>query len=346
MSIIDKIFGGQDESDLSMDASMEQKIDEQQEQIQKLQQQLQNKEQQSDARTAQLEERLQERENQLKELQQQLQDQQSRMQQMQEEQNQAATSTPPPDSEILDGKPVVSADGVKNFGKFKGWISEGSKVGIKCDHPKRDKKFEKVGWASSISELVMDANTLVDKDVVIVKLNARGEKVNYVNMHRHKEVVQEKEKLEDQKQRLSRENDELIKQNRKLERVNQKIMTTMSMDRLESNPPNGVDEMQLAEMSEREKQMKQRTDSLVRQNMHNRNRTDEIIDQYEETLDDHVSRPDASDMEQSVQDVGKILQGIFRQLDMSFDELDPETKRDLMEEMTGQDGQGSIQIEE
>lgn len=326
-----------------LDEEVEQKIEQQSQQIQQLREELQKKEQQEDARTARLEERLQEKEREQKKLQDRLQQTQEQMQSVQEDHSDATASTPPPDSKQLEGKPVVSADGNKNFGKFKGWINEGNKIGIKADHPKRDNKVEKVGWAENIRELVMDANSLTDKEVIIVKLDGRGQKVNYVGMHRHREMVQKKERLEDQKQRLSMENDELIKQNRKLERLNQKLITSMSMDRMESAPDDGTNDLVLSKMANEREMNKQRMDNLAEQNHHRRGRTEEVINQYEEAMDEGTGNITRGETEMAIEETGATMSQLMQMFGGALTELDEETKEDFLRAL-GNGGGGAISI--
>ena len=347
--MIDKIkslFGGSGDGmedelyDAPLDEEVEQKIEQQEQEIQQLRQEIQKKEQQEDARTARLEERVQEKKREQKKLQSQLQEMQEQMQQVQQDQTGATAATPPPDSKQLMGKPVVSADGNKNFGKFKGWINEGDKIGIKADHPKRDNKIEKVGWADNIRELVMDANSLKDKEIIIVKLNSRGEKVNYVNIHRHQEVVQKKERLEDQKQRLSGENDELIKQNRKLERLNQKLITSMSMDRMESAPDDGSQDLVVSKMANEREMNKQRMDNLAEQNHARRGRVEDVIEEYEQAMDNGLNRLQEPEAKQALEQTDDTVRQVMRLLGGAFDEMDDETREDFMDAMSKNGGAG------
>lgn len=350
MGLIDKIFGNDgnvNEEELAqapLEQEAEQLIQQQEERIQELQQEVEKREKQESARTAKIEEQLQEQKQQNKELQQQLQSQQDQLQTVQESESSSATSRPPPDTDLLKDKPVVSSDGVKNFGKFKGWINEGGKIGIKCDHPKRDNKIEKVGWADNIRELVMDPNTLTEKDVIIVKLDGRGEKVDYVNTHKHKEVVQRKEKLEDKSQRLSMENDELIKQNRKLEQLNNKLITTRSMDRMESSPGNGHKDMVISKMANEQELQKQRMDNLAKQNTERRGRTDDVIQEYESAMDERFGNIGKSEIEESINDIGGVLGDFLGEMNYALEQLDPETREDVMNQLMGGGDGGSIEI--
>ena len=329
-----------------LDESVEQKIETQEEQIQKLRQELQSKKQQESARTAMLEERLQEKEHEQKELREQLQQQQKQLSNVKNTQSSATTSTPPPDSKQMQDLPVISADGNKNFGKFKGWINEGDKIGIKCNHPKRGNKIEKVGWADNINDLVMDANQLAEKDVIIVKLNGRGQKVDYVNIHRYRETIQKKESLEDQKQRISMENDELIKQNRKLERLNQKLITQMSIDQMDSVSDNGNNDLLISRMANEREINKQRMDNLAVQNTHKRGRTEEIIEEYEGAMEGKIGELTKSESDMAIETTGDTFRNLLRQLGLSLDELDPETKEDLMSAIGEGGGGGAINIKE
>jgi len=353
MGLLDKLlgrFGGEsvDEDKLSqapLDDEMEDELRGREEEIQRLRSEIQKKEQDESARTARLEERLQEQEQEKKKLQQQLSDTREEIQSMQKSQSRSTVSTPPPDTQYLEGKPVVSADGNKNFGKFKGWINERDKVGIKCDHPRRDNKIEKVGWADSIRDLVMDASNLREKEIIIVKLDYRGEKIDYVSVHRHKEVLQKKERLEDQKSRLSMENDELIKQNRKLEKLNQKLITTMSMDRMEEEPDNGSKDMVISKMANQREMDKARMDNLSDQRRHTRGRTEEIISEYERAMDGRMGDLTRTETDQAISEVGELLESFSGEMQAVLSQLDPETREDLLSALGGSSG-GSIAIKE
>lgn len=350
MGLLDKLMGGsgpteEELSEAPLDEEVEDRLEQLEEQNQQLRQELRSKEQDESARTGRLEERLQEERQEKKQMRQQLQSQGEQLQEMQQKSSSATTSTPPPDDSVIKGKPVVSADGNKNFGKFKKWISQGNKVGIAASHPRRDKKIEKVGWADSIRELVFDANNLKDKEIIIVKLDARGDHVDYVNMHQHKEVLQKKERLEDQKQRLSMENDELIKQVRKLERLNQKLIITSSMQEMENKQPDGTKDVALRKMGTERKMDKAQIESLAEQNKHKRNRTEELISQYENSVDERMERMTMDDAEQSIQDVGDMLSQFGGELGQVLSQLDPETREDVMRAVGGADG-GQIAITE
>jgi hypothetical protein len=350
MGFLNKLFGGSGptEEELSqapLDEEVEQRMEQLEEQNEELRQELRSKEQDESARTGRLEERLQEERQEKKKMQNQLQSQGEQLQEMQQKQSGATTSTPPPDDSVIEGLPVISADGNKNFGKFKKWISQGNKVGIAASHPRRDKKIEKVGWADSIRELVFDANNLKDKEMIIVKLDAKGDHVDYVNMHQHKEVLQKKERLEDQKQRLSMENDELIKQVRKLERLNQKLIIISTMDRMDSKEPDGTKDLALRKMSTERKMDKGQIESLAEQNKHKRNRTDQLISQYENNVDERMERMTMDDAERSIQDVGDMMSNLGGELGEVLSQLDPETREDVMRAIGGGDG-GQVAITE
>lgn len=331
-----------------LDEEIEQEIESQRETIQELQSQLKAKEQDEDARTARLEERLQEIQQQKKQLEDRVSQQSEKIRDVQNTQSTATVSTPPPDSKIIKDKPVISADGVKNFGKFKGWINEADKIGIKTKHPNRGNEIVKVGWAQNIRDLVVDPYTLKDKDVIIVKVDGHGNKVedNIVSMGRHREIVDKKEKLEDQKQRLSMENDELIQQNRKLERLNKKLITSISMLKMDTLPDNGEKDLIISKMQSERDMMKQQTDNLAEQQAHRRGREQEIISQYENMMGDQVERLSESETEESIKMAGETMQDLIRHIvGKPLNELDPEMREDLLSSMMGGSG-GAINIKE
>lgn len=353
MGIWDMLPGrGQDDvqNDLreggTIEDDVKEELERREEQLQEMQEQLRVKTQEEPARTAQLEERVQEQEQERKELQQQLQQQRQQMQEMQEGDSKSSVSSPPPDDRLLMGKPVVSIDGNKVFGKFKGWSTERDKIGILVEDPKDSSKYQKVGWANNIRELVVDPGSLRHKDVVITKIDSHGEMSDYVSIHQHKEELQRARRLEEKSNRLSSENRELQDMVDKLERTNNKLLTQLSVQQMRNRGDDGRRELEMSRLRKERDIDKQRMENLNRESRHKSGRVQETIEKYENEIDNTFGQLGKDTTQQSVEEVGQLLQSVLGELGLALDELSQEQQEDLLQSITGGSSGGAINIKE
>lgn len=329
----------QELSQAPLDQDVEKKLTSLEEENAQLRQDLQQKSQQEDPRIARLEERLQRKEQEQEQMQSEMRE---RVGQLQEQQETATVSRPPPDDRALEGNPVISADGTRIFGSFVRWISEGDKIGIEADHPREEGRV-KIGWTDSMRDLVVDANRLVHKDAIVVKFDSNGEPMDFVPPARYQEVVQKKDRIEQQKNRLSMEVDELNKQVRKLSNLNQKLITTRSMDMVDRPDDNGSREMEIRRLAHERELDKGHIDELSEMNSNRRRHMDEVISQYEEAMNGQLGNISKKDTDMAIEETGDLLRKFIREVFGSMDDLDPETKEDLLQAIGGGNG-GAISI--
>lgn len=213
--------------------SLEEELGEQNEQVQRLQRLIDEELDDRAKRAAETAERMRELEHEKKEQKQSMEELRDRLNSVQQEQEAGSVQVAAPDSEFLKEKPVFSAMGKEFFGMFDEWITSQGKVGIKCVDPHGEQPPQKVGWADSIRDLVVDANNLTHHKAVIVKLDGNQERMErMVSPQRHQEELQKRERAEDRAQRLSSENDQLIQQKKELKDQRDKALIALNRMRM------------------------------------------------------------------------------------------------------------------
>lgn len=318
---------GPNETEEALASELQQK----QQEISELEDELDDANQSRAHRMAEVEERLQEVEHQKKELEEKLQQQQEQMSDMQGTQKAGTARTPPPDSELLKGKPVVSADGGRVFGLFAEWISDGDKLGIKCVDSMDRNQITKVGMADEIRDLVIDPGTMNQKSVIITKFDAQMEMMDYASARYVQEVLQENERLEDKVSRFSQQNQELVDQNQKLEALRDKLFTQLSASQVKkAEAENDVNkDMVINELLQERDLNHSRMDNMSKQVMAQRNRENEIIEEYEGMHDEDLQNlgrtQDEQAMDQARDNIKRSL-GITQDV---FDELPQELREEL-----------------
>lgn len=295
---------------------------------QELREQLQETAEEREARMARVEERQQELEQEKDELEGEVQNANQKVQQMQQEQRHGTVQTPAPDSEYLKGTPVISADGNQFFGLFVEWINERGKIGIKTRDPQDSSIRQKVMGADRISDLCIDAQQLREKDVIILKLDGNKEKMEIPSVRRHQEILQDKERLEDKARSFSQENDTLIEKKKEQQQLIEKLMTALSMERMNKARQGGADkDIALSRMANENEMMKARMENQTERLNQSQNRESDIIETYEDLRSEDMGKLGRTEEERVMERFRELMgdgvhtfQEVLNQLDRSQQE--------------------------
>lgn len=360
MGFMDKLPFGSNESDsasIFRDTMTTTEREEQlKERVEQLQGELQEREQRENAdgdeltsRAAALEERQHEVEHENQQLKEQLQETRQELQQVQQQKQQGTMGVPAPENESLEGKPVVSSDGNQFFGLFVRWISNpDGKVGIECEDPNDKSVHQQVGWGDRIPDLVIDANRLPGKDVIIVKLDGRREPVDLVGIQRHKQVKKERDKLQDKASRFSREVDRLSQKKEKYKKISERLMVQLSMARMQNAQNHDVQkDVALAKSNRETDMLKGHLDTTSEKLMNQRGREDALIQEYEDIRARDFSKLGRNHGENLAEEFGEQMSGSMEAAMQWINQLPEEQQEAIQQSMNGgAGGDGMINIVE
>lgn len=332
---------GNDPARAEPSQDIQHKLEQKEERIEELERKLNQKEGDVEGRLATIESELVEEKKEKQQIEEQLEQTSERLRNVQQTQRSGTTSTPPPDSSLLKGRPVVSADGGRIFGYFVEWINEMNKIGVLCEHPRDSSKRVKVGWAETPSDLVVDTSSMRTKDVVICKLDQDMQPMDLAPARYLQEIKQEKERYEDMYQRVSQENDELIDQNKRKDRLNQKLLVALANARSKSAANDDINkDIMMSQMANDNEMMKMHLDNLQKQKHGAEATAKGIVDEYESLMSEMPEEIGRTSEMQSLEEVKEMMGGMGGVIDELGKNMDPEVREDFMSLFGGGGDQG------
>lgn len=327
---------------------LEEKFGEQNEQVQRLQEIIEERFDDRAKRAAETTERVHELEQKKKEQEESIQNLQQRVQSVSQEQEAGSVQVAAPDSEFLKEKPVFSAMGKEFFGLFDEWITSQGKVGIKAVDPHGEQPPQKVGWADSIRDLVVDANNLTHHKAVIVKLDADQERMDrMVSPRRYQEELQKRERAEDRAQRLSSENDKLIQQKQELKDQRDKALLALNRMRLKgADQRSPARDVVAGRQSEEIDMLHDHADNAHEKLKHRNDETRRAIDNVEQDRAEEIEGLATDDLDDAFDQVEKATGRTMSNFSQILEHLSETQKRKLLESVGDGNGDIDLDIEE